>query len=431
MTRTRAETVDCTRCGVGLDVLGGGRVRAHVCGSCGAELDAQDGYRVLRRFLDLERPATPLAIGMRGEVYGIAVTVIGIVAKREDWAGGSAFWVEHQVFSPTHGYAWLSLEDGHFVFTRKIRTLPNPDRLSEAKIEAAEKRPVARLGWNAYKYYASGRPAVTFVEGEFNFVPQIGPAGRYVDLLGRDAMLTMAESQGQRRGVETEYELSTLLDRADLLASFGLDRESLPRPRGGHPLQPFARSALARYTRNLAFGAAAACVLIGVLLLGAGSTLHEARGLDAGRPYETGFSVRTGRGLVELTLRADVVNAWAFFEGEITDAEDETVAEFGREVGYYRGVEGGESWSEGSQQGYLRLDLPPGDYAMQVAVAEAGGWRGGRPPTRMAVEIREGVASAFWLWLGAVGFALFGASYLLSRALHERRRWRGSDWDDD
>ena len=36
------KSIDCTACGAGLDILGGGRVTVHICPYCGTALDALD-----------------------------------------------------------------------------------------------------------------------------------------------------------------------------------------------------------------------------------------------------------------------------------------------------------------------------------------------------------------------------------------------------
>ena len=68
--RTAPDSINCTQCGAGLTVLGGGRVRTHVCSYCGAQLDVQDGFRVIAQFIDMERPKSPFDIGMEGELWG-------------------------------------------------------------------------------------------------------------------------------------------------------------------------------------------------------------------------------------------------------------------------------------------------------------------------------------------------------------------------
>ncbi|MEM9781239.1 MAG: DUF4178 domain-containing protein [Pseudomonadota bacterium] len=425
MTGVRPTTIDCTACGAGLDVLGGGRVRRHICPYCSAELDAQHDYQVLRRYRDLRRPESPLKIGMSGRVFGVEVTVIGTIGMVEYYAGQVWAWVDHQVYSPTHGYAWLTWEDGRIVFTRKTRERPRPATYSPTQIEDAENRPVFRHDGKRYRYYGSGHARMTFVEGEFNFAPRIGTERRYVSALGKNGMFTVREGGG-----EIEYEISRLPDRAALLKSFGIDAGDLPKLSGVHPLETFRRSGLAIFTRNSALLAGIACIVL-IFVLGDPQVIHRHEDHPIDRPYVGAFTITQPDRLVQIEMWADLANSWAFFEGEVTDGEDETVATFGREVGYYYGRDADGSWTEGSRDGHVNLKLPPGDYSLELVVEEAGVWRTGREPSRMSVSIREGVIAWWWLVLGAIGLIAVAMLFLLQRMIHSARRWSGSDWSDE
>lgn len=125
-------TVNCTSCGAGLDVLGGGRVKTHVCPYCAAALDAQDDYKVVARYRDLPRPDSPFRIGATGQIDGVEFTVIGTMEWTERWKSDVWTWVDHQVYSPTHGYGWLTWEDDHVTYSRKVRGSTNPGDLTPA-----------------------------------------------------------------------------------------------------------------------------------------------------------------------------------------------------------------------------------------------------------------------------------------------------------
>ena len=56
-------------------------------------------------------------------------------------AGEVGDWVDHQIFSPTHGYAWLTVENGFVTFVRKSREAPYPSVVTEYQIENSENRP--------------------------------------------------------------------------------------------------------------------------------------------------------------------------------------------------------------------------------------------------------------------------------------------------
>jgi hypothetical protein len=86
-------SINCTSCGAGLSVLGGGRVRARVCEYCGAVLDAQHDFKVLATYRDMPRPSSPFRIGMEGEIDGVRWQVIGTLGRLES-VGGTWRWVD-------------------------------------------------------------------------------------------------------------------------------------------------------------------------------------------------------------------------------------------------------------------------------------------------------------------------------------------------
>jgi hypothetical protein len=235
-------------------------VKVHSCSYCGAQLDAQDDYRVIARYRDMIRPETCFDLGMTGTLWGAEFTVIGTIAWIEHYDGQVWNWVEHQIYSPTHGYAWLKLDEGFVTFSRKSRAIPNPPVLGSATIENAESRPVVSLNGRYFKYYSSGLARPTFIEGEFNYIPRMEDRIRYVSLLGKTQMLDMVESNSER-----EYVLSDFPDQAELLLGFGVSPERLPHPRGVHPLQLLDRSPLQLFARNL-FLVAALVALFGMFI---------------------------------------------------------------------------------------------------------------------------------------------------------------------
>lgn len=420
------KTINCTECGAGLNVLGGGRVLVHVCGYCGAELDAQDNYAVLRQFLEMQRPDTPFHIGMEGEIGGVPFTIIGTIGRTESYRGQRWSWVEHQVFSPTHGYVWLTWEENRVVFTRKIRQVPQPSLITASMINHSERRPATWLKGEKFKYYATGVAVISFVEGEFNWVPKFDDRDHYVSMLAGDRMLDIIS-----RGRETEYEMSVLLDRDAMFASFGVDGANIPAPSGIHPLEPFERSSLMRFARDTAFLSAGACLILSLLMWNDEPLLDTGVVLIDKFP-EQSFEVTKPDQLVEIKIAANVNNSWAAFEAELTDANGEDVAGFESGMEYYHGVEGGERWSEGTNRATTRLHLPAGVYKLQVKLTEAQvDWRGGRLANRVQVKVAQGVHALGWLWALTAGFVLTGGGFLLQRYWHEHRRWASGDWDDD
>lgn len=428
MSAPGPRSLNCPSCGAGQSVFGGGRVKTYVCSYCGAALDARDGFRQIAERRDLNWPATPLEIGRSGRIDGVEMTVIGVLGVVERYKGREWRWVDHQLYSPTHGYAWLTWEEGRFVFTRKLRRRPDGGGVSRHAISVAESPPIARFGDERYVYYESGDHEISFAAGAFNFTPTVGDTSYVVSLLGRDRMVSRVESDN-----EVEWEISELAPRDETLRSFGVAPETVTASRRGvHPLESYSRAPIWGEMRFGAFALAGFCLLLMIVFgwSGGGVELGAASWTARERGVELAFTATDADRLLEFELEADVSNAWAELELEIVDAEDETVFAVARLVEFYFGRSGGEAWTEGSTVERLYARLPaPGDYVAHLELGESEVWvRSGRPASSMRLTIRQGHGSA-WpaFYVGLI--ALFaGLALSVGPFVHGMLRRAGSDW---
>ena len=70
---------------------------------------------------------------------------------------------------------------------------------------------------------------------------------------------------------------------------------------------------------------------------------------------------------VVIQSRANLNNNWLFLNMALINEETGTAYDFGRELSYYSGVEGGESWSEGSLRDEVILpEVPGGRYYLRI-----------------------------------------------------------------
>ena len=87
------------------------------------------------------------------------------------------------------------------------------------------------------------------------------------------------------------------------------------------------------------------------------------------------FELLKDKANVELTFRADVDNSWFYISGEMVNDETGDTYYFERTCEYYHGVDGGESWSEGSStQNILLSGVPGGKYYINFDT-ESGDFR--------------------------------------------------------
>ncbi len=421
------KSINCTSCGAGLDVLGGGRVEVHVCGYCGSELNAQDDYKVLQTFSEVARPDSPFRIGMEGLIEGVPFTIIGTLGMEESWRGSTWQWVDHQVFSPTHGYGYLTVESGHVTFTRRHRLGTSPSWISPSSVEISETRPVIRSGNTRYQYYETTASRVTFIEGEFNWRPRMNTLANTVSAISSDRMLSFRAT-----GMEEEVHITQYLPAAETFAAFGIDTP--PSAIGTHPLKPYAKGAHEGFLKWSATGFAVVALLMAVMfsiLSFPNSDIHELK--VRALPKEIPFEIVHPNRLAVVKISADVNNSWAFIGLTLTDPEDIPVFETGRTVERYSGRDADGSWSEGRNASTLRfIPRQAGTYTLEVDVEESDTWnRIGFAVRNVTVTTRQGVISGFWMLMVALGFGLFALYHHSRSVLHHYWRMRGSDWSDD
>lgn len=424
------KSINCTACGAGLDVLGGGRVTTHICSYCGTALDALDEYRALQKFDLLDRPNSPFKIGMSGTLFGVDYLVIGTLEHEERWGARRWNWVDHQLFSPTHGYAWLTLEDGHVTFSRRYRKPVS--WLSEAQVELAEHRPTRRAEGQVFMYYETSTSSVIFAEGEFTWVPKTGEKTTTVSAISDQAMLSFSQARQEREIYHTVY-----LDPTELRRCFAL--QSKMTPRGVHALQGFKGGKNSVFLMLAGLGAGALSVVLALYMMTQNGrevlpvqylSLHQ---LPATLPFDVTLAER----LMRIDIKGNAQNSWGYLAVELEDPEGEVLFESGRTVEYYNGRDKDGSWSEGDNRASLAF-FPPvsGTYQLTVDLEESETWSGNgsyasRKITELELRLREGVSSGFWLVLLALVFGTIGGLPLLRRYLHHKKRWHGSDWVDE
>ncbi|MEP1613549.1 MAG: DUF4178 domain-containing protein [Roseobacter sp.] len=431
MTAATIRAINCTSCGAGLDILGGGRVQIQVCPYCGSALDAQEDFRVIAKYSDLERPETPLKLGDSGVIDDVDFTVIGIIGWVENYRGARWQWVDHQIFSPTHGYSWITYEDtGHLTITRKIRK--HPKRwLSVVGVENAETRPTVWVGGKMYDYYETSTAQIDFLEGSFNWAPTLNQTATTITLILDDEMISLTQNT---ENTEREVERTRLLNDNEL-QSFGLAQ---PINAPSHPL------AAPKRWQHFTF-ALTTCLAFLLLTLFLGYSFQASKGdvlVSADRvpltslPLELEFDVPKKANLVSVSLRTDVSNGWAYFDLELQSVEEDIVHLGGTEVSFYfyTGQDADGFWSEGSREDTFSFaPSAVGAHSLEIEMSEVGSGASGGSQTNTYLTAIIRARQYSWhpmavvgLILSAMAGAIFGQEWLRKQAV-----FRKSDWSDD
>lgn len=415
------ESINCSHCAAPLMVSGGQRVNSLTCQYCGTVMDANNGYAEVKRWDDFNEELSkysPLALGQKGsfkvgKFKGIEFTVIGTMVYRTVGEGDQ--WLEYQLFSATHGYYFLVYEDGHWLFVRKIREIPS-------KFYPITKATFAASG-RKYTVFDSYQAELVQIVGETTWEANLGDRSKNV--LAIDPPYSF---EIEKTDTETEYFQGQYLTLDEVEDAFG--EVKARKPSWVHPAQPYvvkptlaAVSAAAR-----PFALVALIAFIGLLMFGGGEQLYKQR-IEPGAVSESDqigdFTVRNADKMLQMNLKSSINNSWAWYHLEIIDADSQQVIyDLSKEMSYYHGGSGDDSWSEGSSDITLHFKAPkPGRYTISLAGSEGG--RG--TAESVLVEIRQGVLPKFYFVMLTIIFILLAIANWIHRKSFESKRWKEID----
>lgn len=419
-SQQKLKSIDCKHCGAPISLRGGHRVKSIVCTYCGSVLHAEDGYEQIRGFIKAPRPHSHIKLGMSGTIKGVQHIVIGIVQYRT--AAGYA-WIAAQLFSPTHGYAWLEYEGGHFVFSRTVRDIPEREPVKSTKATIKARGRIFKV----YDFYSA---KVAFVEGELTFIAKQGDRVEIIEAMAPPYLYVKEKSAS-----EIEYSLGEYLPPEEIYASFKIEGKPVKRTTI-HAAQPFnlppivdGMSASAKYFAPLTL-----VIALLIWLFGNGNTILDER--ISPQQFVVGtqtqpFTVSEADDLLRLSLYSDLNNAWAWFDVSVL-RNDQELYSLGKEIAYYSGYEGGEHWSEGTQSAHAYFKLPQsGNYTLLVAGEGGQGSSGTRPQNKaLHISIEEGVTVSRYFFILALFFLIALSLKYFIKARFESRRWKAVTGDD-
>lgn len=406
--------ISCPSCGGSLDVLGGGRqISSLTCKYCGSVLDVENEYKVLAKFAKIDLPKSPFRLGMQGMIKGVAFTIIGMVAYScvKGRSVGEDTWLDFMLFSPTHGYAWLSYEEGNTIFSRRTRDIPS------RKLDSLRPKEKFTFENQSYQFYEAYRAYITYVQGELTWVARRDDMIRLYDAIRPPFGLSLEKNFN-----ESEYSISEYLDAAEVYKSFGI---SASPKESFHPLKPFLAAKTKAFSKASALFAGIALLMVILVSIFHGGKLIGEDTFNA-LSRTIAFHIDNPQHLVELDIQSNVDNSWVYYDISVVDANGVEVYALGEEISYYHGYEGGESWSEGSRRATAYFKVAhAGDYRLNFSAPE------NRNSFYTKVSIRENVVRSLYFVILLVAFGLGTLIYLIKYGSYYSKLWKHTQEDDD
>ena len=419
-----AQRLACPHCNGAIELRVPDRSRRVVCDYCSSILDCEGPLAVIDQLEQEPGQRGSIPLGAKGTFDGVTYTLVGRIRRQANYAGGVTFlWDEHLLYEPGAGFRWLVEANGHWSF---VTTLP-PGAVEVGYDHAP------RYGKETFRLFDMATAEVEGVWGEMYWRVEAGERADTADYVAPPCMLSKETTAD-----EINWSLGVYQRPAEVQAAFGLP-DRLPATSGVAANQPFKHRHATR-----AFGLLT-LAFIGITC-GRLQMADERVVLDAtlalqpppaeAIPPELASSstvplvvfsqpfALVGRENVEIKLRVDVNDSWAFVAADLVREATGDLHTFEKEISYYSGTEGGEYWSEGSPSTtHVLPAVPAGSYVLRLEVQQPAG------AVRDAIDVR--IRQDVFRWRHAlyalILFGLPGLILLIWKYSFERRRWSQSD----
>lgn len=416
-----AQVFRCPSCGAPLqarskDILAVG------CAACGAVVDTADrNYKLLSKALGArdEKYAPRLPLGSKGVLEGKPVEVIGFLVRQSKVEGIAYDWREYLLAGGNGTYRWLTEYDGHW---NVVDVLSKPPTTSGIVMVDN-----VRYGDQSFRHFSTTPVAeVIQVAGEFTWRVRRGETSQVIDYVAPPLMLSRESTDN-----DLNWSLGTYVEPEAIAEAFKLTGRMIA-PVGVYANQPNPWQETSRRVFSLFWKLALAAVVLqvfftyiagGRLLLRQDFVLSPQMAEDVVVTREFEISGKPRK--ISVRNNTSLDNNWIGLDLMLVNKASGQAWPATREIAYYYGRDGGESWSEGGRDDeVVFLNIPPGTYYLTVDPDIAPE----KPvPVHDTIEVRSGSAGWSNFWILMIFLGLFPILAFMRRAAFETSRWAESD----
>lgn len=426
--------LNCPNCGGGLDLRAPDQTERVTCPNCNSLLDVKEGNL---KYLHALKPAPfqpYIPIGTSGQlIEEKPMTIIGFVVRAVEIYGERYFWTEYLLYNPQVGFRWLVHSDNHWNFVQPV---------PPGEVIAGDKS--AYYNKTDFKIFQDAPAFVEHVTGEFYWRVEVGERVQATDYVKAPLMLSREVSSEFLRTSkastnaavsELNWSLGTYIPVKDVEKAFNV--QDLPAPSNIAPNQPFPHKWIYKYwllfLPILLFAAFFMTVISGFSNKVAtyDITMPPLANEDATQVVFSEQQIELlPRRNIHIIVNAPVDNSWVAMEGDLINDETGIVQSFPLDVSYYRGVEGGESWSEGSKSNDIYISsLPAGKYTLRIEaqwggeLATANRWK---EPMPLTITVEQNNTRGVNLIIALIAISIIPIIIIIWHIIFESRRWKES-----
>ena len=416
----QAHAFNCPHCASPLTIHSAA-IRSVACDSCGSVIGIEnDNMQLLARAAQGLREPPWLPLGSKGALHGIDWEVIGYLRRKTTSDGIDYCWDEYLLFNAEQGFAWLTEYQGHWNYARTLSSPPAVSRGTRA----------FKYNKAAFRLFSRGEARVIYVVGEFYWRVAVGETCTLEDYVCPPLMLSREVTDKEASWSQGEY-----LEAADLCAAFRITAPP-PKRTGVYANQPNPLAERHRGVCRLFWKLALLATVVQLLFvffLASHLVLKQRLVLS---PFAEDTTLTTQAFVLNSRARAllvrhstDVENNWLGLTTTLVEKNTGEAFQGVQEISHYKGVDDGESWSEGARDDEIIFrSVPPGTYYLVVEY-ELGTDR--RAAVSDTVEVVRNPAGWSNYGLLLIFLALFPLFSRWRTAAFEARRWSESDLGGD
>jgi hypothetical protein len=420
------KSFNCNQCGAPQQIRGLGLTTTYACTSCGTIIDITDeNYRTIAKAMSI-RPELnmQLQIGSRCKLREIQFEIIGYMERKD--STGEYCWGEYLLMNPYLGFAWLVDNQQHWTFIEMIKDHP----LINGNY--------ANYQNSSYKRFLTDSAKVSFVLGEFYWRIHVGDETSTVDFVAPPYSLSVEMNSDEVVWSRGEY-----ISREELQNAFR-EKITLERPRnvGMNQPNPWA-PALKKIAVPWIFTSLAAITIFGITPHSHQPLLSErfvftprsANALSTAAPATAPvvitqpFQIGPRTTNLEISLGAPIENQWLATDLTLVNIASQEAFDGNAEISYYRGIEDGEAWSEGSQMTSTYFSqIPPGTYT--ITIEPDGSPPEGNvttTPVYYTIQVVQDIQAWGNMMVVLILISILPIFYIIMYLIFENKRWENSD----
>jgi len=426
----KPKALNCPNCGSAIELRAMGAAATVVCSYCSTTLDATNPQLTILQKWQAQMTVQPMIpLGSRGNLFGAVWEVIGFQQRGINVEGTNYFWREYVLFNPYKGFRYLSEYDNHWSFVTPLPSIPMPG-LNKMN------RPTMLMDGVTYDHFQTAQAYTWFVIGEFPWQVKVGEVVETSDYVQPPKMLSGESTQDEVTWSRGEY-----VEGKDIWAAFQLPGAA-PPAKGIYSIQPAPIVAQKGRPWKLFFLFAAALIFM-MFFFSARSrqevVLNDTFVFQPGAPGEKSFvtkpfDLKGDSANLQVEVNGELYNAWAFISMALINEQTGQAFDFGRQISYYYGTDGGEAWTEDQRSDETTLpSIPGGRYYLRVepeteATPSTALMGTAVKPIKYNIKMTRDVPFYFRYFLG-IFLLLIPLPFMGRKGSNfERQRWTESDY---